>query len=183
MLIVLSRKPQKLRTTCRYLPPPKRQRQSAKPALPAKSRVRLPGVTRSRPIATRKRGTIGMVFRAALMSLSAGRRADGAVFDCLHNVRTRHKLSQIWIDPSAPGVRTRSSTNSRIAEDKLACSRVLSISVTIFDNVACWARAISFRPLQNASSRLTLVLCPSITTERLTTEDFMGVSPIVCSSR
>jgi hypothetical protein len=26
-------------------------------------------------------------------------------------------------------------------------------------------------------------LCPSITTERLTTEDFMGVSPIVCSSR
>ena len=32
--------------------------------------------------------------------------------------------------------------------------------------------------LQNASSRLTLVLCPAITTERLTMVDFMSVSPM-----
>lgn len=78
------------------------------------------------------------------------------------------------------GARTRSSTNRRIAEDRLPFWRVLSISATVFDNVACWASAISFRPLQNASSRLTLVLCPAITTERLTIEDFMTVAPIVC---
>ena len=34
--------------------------------------------------------------------------------------------------------------------------------------------AISFRPFQNASSRLTLVLCPAMTIERLTTGDFIG---------
>ena len=33
--------------------------------------------------------------------------------------------------------------------------------------------AISFRPFQNASSRLTLVLCPAITMERLITGDFI----------
>jgi hypothetical protein len=78
------------------------------------------------------------------------------------------------------GARTRSSTYRRIAEDRLPFWRVLSISATVFDSVACWAIAISFRPLQNASSRLTLVLCPAITTERLTIEDFMIVAPIVC---
>jgi hypothetical protein len=33
--------------------------------------------------------------------------------------------------------------------------------------------AISLRPFQKASSRLTLVLCPSIATDRLTTKDFI----------
>ena len=37
--------------------------------------------------------------------------------------------------------------------------------------------AISLRPLQNASSRLTLVLWPAMTMERLTTGDFIGRLP------
>ena len=61
----------------------------------------------------------------------------------------------------------------RIAEDKLPRSRVLSISVTIFDTGTPSVCAIFFRLLQNASSRLTLVLCPSITMERLMIADFM----------
>jgi hypothetical protein len=32
--------------------------------------------------------------------------------------------------------------------------------------------AISFKPFQNASSMLTLVLCPAMTIERFETEDF-----------
>src|SRR5262249_2713358 len=44
---------------------------------------------------------------------------------------------------------------------------------------ACRSRAISFRLLQKASSRLMLVLCPAITTERLTIKDFMSVSRFV----
>jgi hypothetical protein len=66
-----------------------------------------------------------------------------------------------------------SSTKRRIAEDRLPRSRVLSISVTIFDTGTPSVRAIFFRLLQNASSRLTLVLCPSIMMERLTIADFM----------
>jgi hypothetical protein len=42
--------------------------------------------------------------------------------------------------------------------------------------------AISFSPFQNASSRLTLVLWPARTIERLTTGDFMKTSPI-CGRR
>src|SRR4029077_9836934 len=45
--------------------------------------------------------------------------------------------------------------------------------VTNSDSNICWACAICFRPIQKGSSRLTLVLCPPITTERLTTEDFI----------
>jgi hypothetical protein len=72
-----------------------------------------------------------------------------------------------------PGrLRTQSSTNRRIAEDRLGRWRDFSISVTVCDIVAPWACAISFRQLQNASSRQTLVLCPSTITERLTTLDF-----------
>ena len=33
-----------------------------------------------------------------------------------------------------------------------------------------------FQTIQNASSRLTLVLCPAMTIERLTTGDFIGFS-------
>jgi hypothetical protein len=55
-----------------------------------------------------------------------------------------------------------------MADDKLLCWRRLSISHTIFDRVMCRPCAISFSPLQNAFSRLTLVLCPLMTTERLT---------------
>jgi hypothetical protein len=42
--------------------------------------------------------------------------------------------------------------------------------------VMCRAIAMSFRPFQNASSRLTLVLWPAITIERLTTGDFIAAS-------
>src|SRR5262249_44765714 len=61
----------------------------------------------------------------------------------------------------------------RIGEERLPGSRVLSMSVTIFDTGTPSVRAIFFRLLQNASSRLTLVLCPSIMMERLTIADFM----------
>jgi len=74
----------------------------------------------------------------------------------------------------------QSSTKRRIAEDRLLPRwRVLSISVIILDSVSSWATAISFRVSQNASSRLTLVICPSTATERLRIKDFTSVSPIV----
>jgi hypothetical protein len=66
-----------------------------------------------------------------------------------------------------------SNTNSRIAEDRFFCWRVLSIIVTIFDNVTPCLSAISFKLRQKVSSRLTLVLRPLMTSERLTAEDFM----------
>src|SRR5215469_11660010 len=44
------------------------------------------------------------------------------------------------------------------------------------DKVKSRFAAISFNPVQNASSKLTLVLCPAITIERLTTGDFIGFS-------
>src|SRR5215468_10618378 len=44
------------------------------------------------------------------------------------------------------------------------------------DKVRSRFEAISFSPVQNASSRLTLVLCPAMTIERLTTGDFIGFS-------
>jgi hypothetical protein len=75
-----------------------------------------------------------------------------------------------------PFVRKYSSTNRRIAEDRLPCRRVSSILATNVPSVACRACAISFSSLQKASSRLTLVLCPSMTMECLTTEDFIRAS-------
>src|SRR5215471_6266817 len=78
-----------------------------------------------------------------------------------------------WCYAALFPLRIRSRTNSRIAEDRLPCWRAPSICVTNFDTVASWARAISFRSLQKASSRLTLVLCRPITMERLTTKDFI----------
>src|SRR5262245_49742508 len=43
------------------------------------------------------------------------------------------------------------------------------------------AVAISLRLFQNSSSRLTLVLCPAITIERLETEDFTAFSPTMAT--
>src|SRR6516225_7442158 len=71
-------------------------------------------------------------------------------------------------------LRKCSSTNSRIAEDKLLLSRVRSIFSTNSLNVSCLERAIFFRSLQSASSRLTLVWCLPIRTDRLTMVDFIG---------
>src|SRR5882672_3102156 len=51
------------------------------------------------------------------------------------------------------------------------------MEATSSDNVILRDVAISFRPLQNASSRLTLVLCPAMTIERLTTGDFIRRLP------
>src|SRR5262245_36795688 len=51
------------------------------------------------------------------------------------------------------------------------------MSATTFETVAHSACAMSFRTVQNASSRLTLVLCPSITIDRLTIEDFILIGP------
>src|SRR6202030_2112362 len=63
-----------------------------------------------------------------------------------------------------------------MADDRLPCRRSWSIAATMSDNVRSRFAAISFSPVQNASSRLTLVLCPAITIERLTTGDFIGFS-------
>src|SRR5580704_5593082 len=48
---------------------------------------------------------------------------------------------------------------------------------TSSDNVMCRPTAISFSPFQKASSRLTLVLCPAITIERLMTGEFIAHLP------
>src|SRR5512141_418639 len=45
------------------------------------------------------------------------------------------------------------------------------------DSVISRPVAISFSPCQNASSRLTLVLCPAITIERLTTGELIDRLP------
>src|SRR5580700_4830754 len=63
-----------------------------------------------------------------------------------------------------------------MAEDRLPCRRSWSIAATMSDKVRSRLAAISFNPVQNASSKLTLVLCPAITIERLTTGDFIGFS-------
>ena len=64
-----------------------------------------------------------------------------------------------------------------MADDKLLCCRSLSIVATRSDKVVSRLLAISLRPFQNASSRLTLVLWPAIMIERLTTEDFTAELP------
>src|SRR5262245_225467 len=60
-----------------------------------------------------------------------------------------------------------------MAEDRLPWRRSWSIAATRSDKVMPRPTAISLSPFQNASSRLTLVLCPAITIERLTTGDFI----------
>src|SRR5262245_60647852 len=61
-----------------------------------------------------------------------------------------------------------------MADDKLPCWRSESIDATRSDNVNSRPPAISLRHFQNASSRLTLVLCPAMTIDRLTTGDFIS---------
>src|SRR6516225_5792315 len=60
-----------------------------------------------------------------------------------------------------------------MADDRFACCRVVSIRATKPDKVKSCSIAISRNAVQNGSSRLTLVLWPEITTERLTIEDFI----------
>src|ERR1700679_3683367 len=60
-----------------------------------------------------------------------------------------------------------------MADDRLPCWRLLSISPTSSDSVMFRRPEISFMPFQNASSRLTLVLWPATTIDRFTTGDFM----------
>src|SRR5215471_17726614 len=67
-----------------------------------------------------------------------------------------------------------------MAEDRLPCWRSESIVATRSDSVILRPTAISLSPLQKASSRLTLVLCPAITIERLTTGDFIARPPLRC---
>src|SRR5919197_22401 len=64
-----------------------------------------------------------------------------------------------------------------MADDRLSCCRSESIAATNSDNFFCRWTAISFRLSQNASSRLTLVLWPAITIERLKTRDFIEATP------
>src|SRR6202008_258474 len=67
------------------------------------------------------------------------------------------------------------STNRRIAEDRFPCWRLFSISLTKAEStVPRWA-AISFMLVQKGSSRLTLVLWPHTTIERITTGDLIGI--------
>src|SRR6266849_4416690 len=67
-----------------------------------------------------------------------------------------------------------------MAEDRFPCRRPPSIVATRSDSVMLRPEAMSLRPLQKASSRLTLVLCPAITIERLTTGDFIDRPPFRC---
>src|SRR5512145_1393861 len=64
-----------------------------------------------------------------------------------------------------------------MADDRLPCCRSESIAATRSDKVISRSPAISLRPFQNASSRLTLVLWPAMTMERLTTGDFIPRLP------
>ena len=75
-----------------------------------------------------------------------------------------------------------SSTKRRIAEDRLPRCRLPSISAINFETVHPSARAISFRWHQKGSSRLMLVLWPSMMTERFIIADFTG-SPSCCRFR
>src|ERR1043166_6031931 len=69
-----------------------------------------------------------------------------------------------------------------MADDRLPCRRSGSIDDTRSDNVMLRSSAISFRPCQNASSRLTLVLWPAITMERLITGDFIDGLLVQCDA-
>src|SRR5215468_3309781 len=67
-----------------------------------------------------------------------------------------------------------------MADDRLPCCRSESIVATRSDNVMSRPPAISLRTFQKGSSRLTLVLCPAMTMERLTTGDFIARPPLRC---
>src|SRR5712691_2140429 len=63
-----------------------------------------------------------------------------------------------------------------MADDRLPCCRRVSIVATRSDKVMSRPPAISFNPCQTSASRLTLVLWPATTIERLTTGDFIAVA-------
>ena len=65
-----------------------------------------------------------------------------------------------------------------MADERLPCWRSVSMLPTRSDRLTRRVAAISFRPRQNASSRLTLVLCPAMTIERFTTGDFIARLPL-----
>jgi hypothetical protein len=66
-----------------------------------------------------------------------------------------------------------------MADDRLLWRRSESIAVSKADNVKRRRAAIFFSDPQNASSTLTLVVRPSITTERFTIRDFMDTPDVV----
>src|SRR5271166_6460755 len=70
-----------------------------------------------------------------------------------------------------------------MADDRLLYWRSESIAVSKADNVTCRRPAIFFSDSQNSSSTLTLVLPPSITTERFTIRDFMDTPDVVTARR
>src|SRR5262249_54310548 len=65
-----------------------------------------------------------------------------------------------------------------MAEDRLPSVRSELITSASSDNVMCRPSAISRNVVQNAPSRLTLVLRPATMTERLTIEDFIARGPV-----
>src|SRR6266540_6088739 len=65
-----------------------------------------------------------------------------------------------------------------MADDRLKPCRSVSIFSASSENVMCRRSAISLNVLQNASSRLTLVLWPATTMERLTTENLIARLPM-----
>src|SRR6516162_4657715 len=67
-----------------------------------------------------------------------------------------------------------------MADERFPCCRLESMLASKADTVECRYPAISLRAPQKASSRLTLVLCPARTTDRLTTRDFMLTNPPCC---
>src|SRR6266704_1347778 len=64
-----------------------------------------------------------------------------------------------------------------MADDRLPSRLSLLIASASSDSVTFRPSAISRNAFQNVSSRLTLDLRPAMTTERLTTEDFIDRSP------
>src|SRR5262245_2567152 len=65
-----------------------------------------------------------------------------------------------------------------MVDERFSCWRPASIAATNSDRVTFRALAISFSAFQNASSRLTLVLWPERTIERLMTRDFIRHPPL-----
>jgi hypothetical protein len=115
--------------------------------------------------------------------------------DCLErrvgvDIQKRRELARARISDAAKSVsaavlrwaRKWARTNRRRADDKLPCPRPESMAATNSDNVRPRPIAISLSPLQNASSRLTLVLWPATTIERLATGDFITSSELSVNS-
>src|SRR5258707_12910118 len=70
-----------------------------------------------------------------------------------------------------------------MADDRLVCGLSASMVSTKADMVVPRSRAISCKPFQNASSRLTLVLRLQRLTERLTTVDRMTAPQLAFKRR